>query len=95
VLTRLDSLLGYGAAVQEAMALVAGFHDVAVMGQAVQQRGRHLGVAEHGIRQRRDLSMLKTPKRREWLEIFAPPPYRGEHDHDDLRLHFAALVPLS
>jgi len=26
--------------------------------------------------------MLKTPKRRESLEIFAPPPYRGGHDHE-------------
>jgi hypothetical protein len=42
-----------------------------------------------------DLSMLKTSKRREDLEIFAPPPYRGEHDYDDFRPDFAALVPLS
>jgi hypothetical protein len=33
--------------VQEAMALVAGFDDVAVVRQPVQQRRRHLGVAEH------------------------------------------------
>ena len=31
----------------EAPAVVAGLDDVAVMGQAVEQRGRHLGVAEH------------------------------------------------
>ena len=31
----------------ESPAVVAGFHDVAVVSQAVEQRGRHLGVAEH------------------------------------------------
>ena len=33
-------------AVLEAPALVAGLDDVAVMGEAVEQRGGHLGVAE-------------------------------------------------
>ncbi len=32
----------------EAPALVAGFNDVAVMGQPVEQRGGHLGIAEDG-----------------------------------------------
>jgi hypothetical protein len=41
------------------------------------------------------LSMLKTSMWRERLEIFAPSPYRGGHDHDDFRFRFAALVPLS
>ena len=31
----------------EAPAVVAGLDDVAVVSQAVEQRGRHLGVAEH------------------------------------------------
>ena len=31
----------------EPPALIAGFHDVAVMGEAVEERGCHLGVAEH------------------------------------------------
>ena len=31
----------------EAPTVVAGFHDVAMMGQAVEQRGRHLGITEH------------------------------------------------
>ena len=31
----------------EAPAVVAGLDDVAVMGQPIEQRGRHLGVAEH------------------------------------------------
>jgi hypothetical protein len=31
----------------EAPAVVSGLDDVAVMGQAVEQGGRHLGVAEH------------------------------------------------
>ena len=31
----------------EAPAVVAGLDDVAVVGEAVEQRGRHLGVAEH------------------------------------------------
>src|ERR1700736_3634484 len=31
----------------EALALVAGLDDVAVVSQAIEQRGRHLGVAEH------------------------------------------------
>jgi hypothetical protein len=43
----------------------------------------------------RAVSLLKTPKRRESLEIFAPPPYRGGHDHYDFCLHFTALVPFS
>src|SRR5258707_1155641 len=34
-------------AVFEAPALVAGFENVAVMGQAIEQRRRHLGVAEY------------------------------------------------
>ena len=34
-------------AVLEAPTLVAGFDDVAMVGQAVEQRGRHLGIAEH------------------------------------------------
>ena len=41
------------------------------------------------------VSLLKTRKRGESLEIFAPPPYRGGHDHDHFYFHFAALVPLS
>ena len=35
-------------AVFKAPGLVAGFDDLAVMGQAVEQRSRHLGVAEDG-----------------------------------------------
>ena len=31
----------------EAPALVAGFENVAVMGQAIEERGRHLGVTEY------------------------------------------------
>ena len=31
----------------EAPAVIAGLDDVAVVGQAVEQRGRHIGVAEH------------------------------------------------
>ena len=31
----------------EAPTVVAGFHDVAMVSQAVEQRGGHLGVAEH------------------------------------------------
>ena len=34
-------------AVLEAPALVAGLHDVAVMGEAIEQRRGHLGIAEH------------------------------------------------
>jgi hypothetical protein len=34
--------------VQEAVAVVAGFRDVAVMRQAVEQRRGHLRIAEHG-----------------------------------------------
>src|SRR6187397_2946575 len=46
-LTRLDALLGHRRAVQEAVALIAGLDDVAVMRQPIEQGGRHLGVAEH------------------------------------------------
>jgi hypothetical protein len=35
------------AAAFEAPAVIAGLHDVAMMGQAVEQRGSHLGVIEH------------------------------------------------
>jgi hypothetical protein len=31
----------------EAPAVIAGFNDVAMVGQAIEQRGGHLGVAEH------------------------------------------------
>jgi hypothetical protein len=41
------------------------------------------------------LCLLKTPKRRERLEIFAPPPYRRGHDHDSFRPRCPALVPCS
>lgn len=34
-------------AVLEAEAVVSGFEDVAVVGKPVEQRGGHLGVAEH------------------------------------------------
>ena len=37
---------GGSGSVLEAPALVAGFDDVTVMGQAIEQRGGHLGVAE-------------------------------------------------
>jgi hypothetical protein len=36
-------------AVLEAPALVAGFDDVAVVGQSVEQRGRHLWITKHGM----------------------------------------------
>ena len=38
---------GHSRAVFEAPALVAGFDDFAMMGQAVEERGCHLGVAKH------------------------------------------------
>ena len=38
---------GGSAAVFEAPTFVAGLDDVAVMGDAVEQRGGHLGIAEH------------------------------------------------
>ena len=39
---------GFRRAVLEAEAVVSGFEDVAAVGEAVEQRGRHLRVAEHG-----------------------------------------------
>src|SRR6202453_2540813 len=44
-------LCGFGGirrAVFEAEAVVSGFEDVAAVGKTIEQRGRHLGVAEHG-----------------------------------------------
>ena len=38
----------HSGAVFEAPALVAGFDDFAMMGQAIEERRRHLGIAEHG-----------------------------------------------
>ncbi len=38
---------GFRGAVLEAPAVVAGLDDVAVMSEAVEERGRHLWVAEH------------------------------------------------
>src|SRR5277367_6988219 len=39
---------GVRRAVLETEAVVSGFENVAAMGETVEQRGRHLGVAEHG-----------------------------------------------
>src|SRR5882757_6747726 len=39
---------GFRRAVFEAEAVVSGFEDVTSVGETVEQRGRHLGVAEHG-----------------------------------------------
>ena len=47
LLTRLDACRGRGAAVPEAIRLVARLHDVAVAREPVQQRGGHLRVAKH------------------------------------------------
>ena len=44
---RLDPSLRRHAAVLEAVRLVTGLHDVAMVGQPVQQRRGHLGVAKH------------------------------------------------
>ena len=38
---------GFGGAVFEAEAVIVGLDDVAMMGQAVEQRGGHLGVPEY------------------------------------------------
>ena len=43
----------------------------------------------------RQLWLLKTPKGRESLEIFAPPPYRRGLNHNSFRPRFPALVPCS
>jgi Copper chaperone PCu(A)C len=42
-----------------------------------------------------EVSLLKTLKGRESLEIFTPPPYRRGHDHNSFRPRFTALVPCS
>src|SRR6202047_2735788 len=39
--------------------------------------------------------LLKTPKGRERLEIFAPPPYRRGHDHDSFHRRFHTGLPAS
>src|SRR5580700_1190352 len=39
---------GFRRAVLETEAVVSGFENVAAVGETVEQRGRHLGVAEHG-----------------------------------------------
>src|SRR5882762_854125 len=41
------------------------------------------------------LCLVKTPKGRESLEIFAPPPYRRGHGHNSFHPRFPALVPCS
>jgi len=41
----LGSLMGWSGAVLEAPGLVSGLDDLAVMGQTIEQRCRHLGVA--------------------------------------------------
>ena len=41
------------------------------------------------------LRLLKTPKDRERLEIFAPPPYRRGHDHDSFHRRFHTRLPAS
>src|SRR5450432_2180663 len=44
----LGSFSGLRRAIFEAEAVISGFEDVAAMGEAVEQRRRHLGIAEHG-----------------------------------------------
>ena len=39
---------GFRRAVLEAEAVVSGFENVATVSETIEQRGRHLGVAEHG-----------------------------------------------
>jgi hypothetical protein len=41
------------------------------------------------------LCLLKTPKDREGLAIFAPPPYRRGHDHDPFHRRFHTRLPAS
>ena len=41
------------------------------------------------------LCLLKTPKDRERLEIFASPPYRRGHDHDSFHRRFHTRLPAS
>src|ERR1700730_2210411 len=41
------------------------------------------------------LCLLKTPKDRERLEIFAPPPYRRGHDYDSFHRRFHTRLPAS
>jgi hypothetical protein len=48
LLPRLDSPLGHHGAVLEAVRLVPGLHDVAVVGKPVKQRSCHFGVIKHG-----------------------------------------------
>jgi hypothetical protein len=43
----------------------------------------------------RRLCLLKTPRGRESLEIFASPPYPHGHDHNSFAPRFPALVPCS
>jgi hypothetical protein len=40
---------GFGGAVLEAEAVIAGLYDMAMMGKAVEQCCGHLGIAEHSI----------------------------------------------
>ena len=46
-LPSLDARLGSQGAVPEAKGLIARLHDMAVVGEPVQQRRRHLGIAKH------------------------------------------------
>src|SRR5229473_3566094 len=41
------------------------------------------------------LCLRKTPKDRERLEIFAPPPYGRGHDHDSFHRRFRTRLPAS
>jgi hypothetical protein len=45
----------------EAPAVVPGLDDIAVVGQSIEQRGRHLGVADHG---------KMPPSLMEWYRTF-------------------------
>ena len=47
LLPRFDAGFSYRAAMLETIRLVAGFHNMAVMRQPIQQRCRHLGIDEH------------------------------------------------
>ncbi len=44
---RFNLTLGFTAAMQKAARLIAQFNDAAVMGESIEQRRGHLGIAKH------------------------------------------------
>jgi hypothetical protein len=72
-----------------------GFREIEQFSFAANLRGYGEIKGRCSNRMRQWLSLLRTPKRRESLEIFTPLRYRRGHDDDSFRPGFDARLPRS